>query len=313
MSSTPLICVLQRRGDGLLEHLGRGAGIDGAHGAPPAGRSPGTARSAARASRRGPRCTMKIDSTAAKIGRSMKKREIMASVPPATSSASGLASGFARPCRARRAARLLGSPTCTARPGTIFMSPSTITLSPAFRPAVMIQSSPTHSPDLHRARLGLALGADHVDELALRAFEHRALRHRDRVRAHRALERSRARTGRGAGRPSAFGNSARVSVVPVVPETRTSEKSSRPGLRVCACRPRSSPRPRTCRPSAASSRPAATSRLERACSVSEMPKFTYIGSICVTVVSSTSGPETSVPSLFSARPAMPETGDSTRV
>ena len=34
----------------------------------------------------------------------------------------------------------------------------------------------------------------------------------------------------------------------------------------------------------------------RSCSSSGMPKLTQIGSICVTVVSSTSGPDTSVPS-----------------
>src|SRR5262249_3958329 len=41
----------------------------------------------------------------------------------------------------------------------------------------------------HRTRLGLALVVDDVDELALGAFEHRALRHEHRGRALRALER----------------------------------------------------------------------------------------------------------------------------
>ena len=44
-----------------------------------------------------------------------------------------------------------------------------------------------------------------------------------------------------------------------------------------------------------------------------MPKLTQIGSTCVTVVSSTSGPETSEPSERIERPAMPDTGASTLV
>jgi hypothetical protein len=44
-----------------------------------------------------------------------------------------------------------------------------------------------------------------------------------------------------------------------------------------------------------------------------MPKLTQIGSAWVTVVSSTSGPETSEPSERSERPAMPEAGASTLV
>src|SRR6185503_2514394 len=41
---------------------------------------------------------------------------------------------------------------------------------------------------LHRARVGGALLAHHVDELALRAVEHRALGHGDRVRMRRAAQ-----------------------------------------------------------------------------------------------------------------------------
>ena len=75
MSSTPLMRVLERRGDGLLEHVGRGAGIHRAHACTTGGAisgycAIGSARIAAR-----PASTMKIESTAAKIGRSMKKRE----------------------------------------------------------------------------------------------------------------------------------------------------------------------------------------------------------------------------------------------
>ena len=44
-----------------------------------------------------------------------------------------------------------------------------------------------------------------------------------------------------------------------------------------------------------------------------MPKITYIGSVCVTVVSSTLGPDTSVPSDTAARLVMPLIGASTRV
>ena len=44
-----------------------------------------------------------------------------------------------------------------------------------------------------------------------------------------------------------------------------------------------------------------------------MPKFTQIGSTCTTLVSSTLGPEISVPSEGSARVVMPEMGDSTFV
>ena len=44
-----------------------------------------------------------------------------------------------------------------------------------------------------------------------------------------------------------------------------------------------------------------------------MPKFTQMGSTCTTLVSSTLGPDTSVPSEGSARVVIPETGASTRV
>jgi hypothetical protein len=44
-----------------------------------------------------------------------------------------------------------------------------------------------------------------------------------------------------------------------------------------------------------------------------MPKITYTGSVCVTVVSSTLGPDTSVPSDTTERLVTPEMGASTRV
>ena len=61
------------------------------------------------------------------------------------------------------------------------------------------------------------------------------------------------------------------------------------------------------------SAPAATSARQRIWSVSAMPKRTLTGSVCVTVVSSTCGPETSVPSDTCERLATPEIGDSTLV
>ncbi len=95
--------------------------------------------------------------------------------------------------------------------------------------------------------------------------------------------------------------------------TRTSEKTSLPGLRVAravleAHGDLEAPVLGQHELAGGGLAPAGAS-----CSASERPKFTYIGSICVTVVSSTSGPETRLPSLFSARLVTPAIGDSTRV
>ena len=66
-------------------------------------------------------------------------------------------------------------------------------------------------------------------------------------------------------------------------------------------------------PSGIVSRPASMSRRIARNSRSGMPKITYIGSVCVTVVSSTFGPDISAPSDATARLEMPEIGASTRV
>src|SRR5687768_2553442 len=131
----------------------------------------GSTRIAAR-----PASAMKIESTAAKIGRSMKKREnivysldvgaivgtdarrrstpeadflgaaSLAGVPP-FAGAPGAPGGGA-----------FGSPTCTVAPGKTFIRPSVITLSPAFTPEVTTQSPPTHSPTVIGAGTALFSG-----------------------------------------------------------------------------------------------------------------------------------------------------------
>src|SRR6266853_1467621 len=98
-----------------------------------------------------PAITMKIESTAAKIGRSMKKRENMWRLPYFCATTGAWPSA-------------LGIPLFAALPR---------------------RDNPGIAPpgaQLDRPVLGPAFGADHVDELALRAFEHRALRHEDRGR-----------------------------------------------------------------------------------------------------------------------------------
>ena len=66
--------LLDRRGDGLGHHLRAGAGVLAAHARPSAARSGGTWRSAGSDSASPPASVMAIESTEAKIGRSMKKR-----------------------------------------------------------------------------------------------------------------------------------------------------------------------------------------------------------------------------------------------
>ena len=275
----------------------------------------GSTRIAAR-----PAITMKIESTAAKIGRSMKKREIMRASHFFSAGAAGfcgalsrrLAAGLARRlCRAALAVAAargiadLHRPTCTGAPGPIFITPSTTTRSPGLQAGLsMIQPSPAQSPTSHRPRLGLALGVDDVDELALRAFEHRALRHHDRARPHRALqhdahELAGAQHAAGIGEFGARLARAGLGVDPHVGEVERAARARR-------SLPSASLTLALKRPSAGSlSRPASTSRRSARCSRSGMPKITYIGSICVTVVSSTLGPDTSVPSETAARLATP--------
>src|SRR5688572_18023757 len=103
-----------------------------------------------------PASAMKIERTAAKIGRSMKKRLNMVSpyfflsagLTPSALGGAGLApsplgEGWGEGDPGGGA---FGSPTCTVAPGKTFINPSTMTLSPAARPEVTTQSSPTHSP-----------------------------------------------------------------------------------------------------------------------------------------------------------------------
>jgi len=72
--------VLERRGHGLLEHLRRRAGVDRAH-ADHRRRDLGVLRDRSTRIAARPASTMKIDSTTAKMGRSMKKRENMGRCP----------------------------------------------------------------------------------------------------------------------------------------------------------------------------------------------------------------------------------------
>jgi hypothetical protein len=116
----------------------------------------------------------------------------------------------------------------------------------------------------------------------------------------------------GLSAPSGLGTSASASTVPVLPDTRVSENTSLPfiGCTLPSARCTSTSNA----PCAGSfSWPAATSPRQRIWSVSAMPKRSLIGSVCVTVVSSTCEPETSVPSDTWERPTSPPIGASTRV
>ena len=118
-------------------------------------------------------------------------------------------------CRGCRGGRPHRRRPCTGAPGPIFITPSTITRSPGLRPAVDDPAVAGPVADLDRARLGLALGVDDVDELALGAFQHGALRDHDRVRAHRAREHDAHELARRAARRRGWRISARASLVPV--------------------------------------------------------------------------------------------------
>src|SRR6266850_5761215 len=132
-----------------------------------------------------PAITMKIESTAANIGRSMKKRENMMELPLFLCDDGSAA--FGRPVL-----RGVGFPR-------LRFSDSHGRARADLHDAVhdhAIAGGETRSHDpgfavpvakLDRPGLGLALGVDDVDELALRTFEHRALRHQDRGRPLGAL------------------------------------------------------------------------------------------------------------------------------
>ena len=125
--------------------------------------------------------TMKIDSTAAKIGRSMKKRENMARLLYFEAAA-----GRAPALRRRAACGDLDR-----RTGADAHQPSTITLSPGFKPSrddpargsavdplAACTGRAGHHGALHRR---LVAGRSHIDELALRPLQHGALGHQDRI------------------------------------------------------------------------------------------------------------------------------------
>ena len=128
-------------------------------------------------------------------------------------------------------------PSTIGAPGRSFATPSTITRSPALSPDSTIHrlhavAALDPFAERDRARRGdvlavLVLVGD-VDELALRAVEHRDLRHGDRVVAHGARRASRARTGRASARRRRSAISARISNVPVDGLTRVSAKLMRP-------------------------------------------------------------------------------------
>src|SRR5688572_7520749 len=152
-----------------------------------------------------PAMTMKIESTAAKIGRSIKKREIM--VDPDFCrwgrGAGGVrlvrygrlllggGGGFLRAVgglllrRRRRAFRVrhLDRRTGTDLENAVHDHAVAGLQAGVDDPAVSVPVT-----DLERPRLGLALGVDDVGELALRAFQHRALRQHDCPGPHRALQ-----------------------------------------------------------------------------------------------------------------------------
>ena len=128
MPSTPLICLLERRRDGLGDHLRVGAGIGGAH--HHRGRHDlGILGDRQRAARSG-REEDQDRQHAAKIGRSMKKREsscmLLLMSPAARSRPARTASRCGGPSHQLRLHRRAGRTRCR---------PLTTMRSPAFRPA----------------------------------------------------------------------------------------------------------------------------------------------------------------------------------
>ena len=217
MSSTPLIGVLQRRGDGLLEHRGGSAGIDRAHRAPRGGAisgycAIGSTRIAAR-----PASTMKMEMTTAKIGRSMKKRGEHYFIRPRPSCASPLppALGGAR-YPAPPGGGAFGSPsTAPARRGR--RSSPGHRRSPC-RPASGRRDDPVGAgpfADRDRARLGdcsLVRRRRHEMRPSCPAGlpSRRAAARRSRPGRCGALEDRRARTGPAAPRPRDWELGARI-------------------------------------------------------------------------------------------------------
>src|SRR5438105_7495599 len=127
-----------------------------------------------------PASTIKIDSTAAKIGRSMKKRENMGRL--------FLRLWFLRLGR-RLAGRIgigVGDAHRRARP----QAHQSLGDHAIAGLHALVDHPGVTGPvtDLDRARLCRAVFIDDVDELALRALEHRALRNGERIRARRAAQ-----------------------------------------------------------------------------------------------------------------------------
>src|SRR2546422_4605957 len=118
-----------------------------------------------------PASTMKMDTTAAKMGRSMKNRENM-----------GLLLGRGFGCFGL----CFGNPHRGARPEAHHAVDDHALA--RLEPARDDPGLPRPFAGLDRARLGLAFFIDDVDELSLRPFQHRALRHGDRVGARRAAQ-----------------------------------------------------------------------------------------------------------------------------
>ena len=168
----------------------------------------------------------------------------------------------------------------------------------------MIQSSPIWSPTCTGLRHGLAVG-HHVDELALRPFEHRARRHHHRVGPRRAGQ---AHAHELAGLEHAVGvghlglglDRAGVARHPRVGEQQLALARIHAAVgqlhldreRARAAAAAAGPRPLRCATS--------SGRCRRCRSAPS------IGSVCVSVVSSVPGPATSVPSLTCERPAAPD-------
>src|SRR5262245_33737289 len=164
-----------------------------------------------------PAITMKIESTAAKIGRSMKKRDIMAA------SRSLVVGGLRRDIFGRLAAAFIAWLSWRAwlssrarlfcrtrfsgrawRPFTFDRSGGIRHLDRSSRPELhyavhddpvarleAVVDEPTlvgPVADLYRTLLRLVLGANDIDEFALWPLEHRALRYHGRVRTHRPVQ-----------------------------------------------------------------------------------------------------------------------------
>src|SRR5947207_10383706 len=118
-----------------------------------------------------PASTMKMDSTAAKIGLSMKKRENMVLL--------------LRRWLALRLRRRFGASFGDVHRGSRPEAHQTLDDHAIAGLHALVDDPGIARPlaDLDRPRLCGALLVDDVDELALRSLHHRALRHRDGIRA----------------------------------------------------------------------------------------------------------------------------------